>query len=267
MHHFVLIRYSVYAKTKKSWRIGRGVQHDEYKEALFEPSRLELHQKLFFDVTIPSLVAANNGNVTVLVFTSESLPELYLASLKAELDKYPWMRLVALPENIDLPASMNSEVEGELKRSGRSACYSTVRLDDDDGIGVNFFTELEKKYMSPKFYGFSISFALGYFGVFDGERFESFHSKRFPMCAQGLTFVNYYESSDHSFHDENVTIFSLGSHVKVDSVRPVVVDSRNPMYIRTVHAAADTAAGREIDKLKKIPEVSPTEVKSAVNFN
>ena len=130
----------------------------------------------------------------------------------------------------------NSAVEC-LSVDNDDVVYATVRLDDDDALHPQFFRFLGA-YLEPAFSGTCISFSKGLSGLFDGNKFTSFHNMNSINNAQGLATVSYKFSSGEVSGLKS--IYSTGiSHTRTHWKFPVIVDGSNIMYIRTVHTHGD----------------------------
>lgn len=264
-HIFIIIRYSVLTESQSSWEIGRDKNNEEYKNRLFDHNRLSLHERLFREVTVPSInsmiTAQNQDNLTVLVLTSEELPSPYLENLHDLLAPYPWFKVFPLPSNKKMYELINSTFRNELGKFNGTVCFATTRLDDDDALASGFMNEL-LKYLSPSFNGFCVSFSNGVAGIYDKNTgtYRSFHSYYYPKIALGLSYINTYEPVTKSLAFNETTIYSLGKHTTVDFKRPTIIDARNPMFLRTFHTASDSIGKAQISKIIKNPKVNNDDI-------
>lgn len=254
-HIYFIIRYSAYTRTQGLWQIGKGVSSEDYKAKLFSEDRLQLHEKLFFSVTLPSLEAISKSvEMTALVFISDELPEPYKKSLRKAEENYEWMEVARAKSHKALNQQVEQQVQKKLGRANEEMCFATVRLDDDDALAPDFGVKLAR-YLKPEFVGMGVTFPKGVFGVFDGERYTAFYHYSKPNNAQGLAFIG---STNSSLNQElPVTVLSAGSHVSLDERYPTVNDSRDIMFIRTEHEGSDliaTGRVREKDKMKSLSE-------------
>lgn len=246
-HHYVMIRYSILTKKSKSaWKIGKK-GFDEYKKSLFDKERLSLHEYLFETVTLPSLLKSKKDHpVTVMIFTSESLPEendLFLRNLS---DKYEWLKVIPLSDSVPIIPAMEDCLRMEIAREHSDVIYSTVRIDDDDAVAESFFDKLSLE-MTQGNIGKGVSFSTGYGGIFDinKRKYVSFHEMKAINIAIGLALISRYnkESSDV------VSIYGAGPHSRLHLCCPVIVSGGCHMYLRTVHAAGDFFSSEYKDKI------------------
>ncbi len=248
-----------------SWKIG-SKNPEKYKEKLFNPERLELHERLFQDVTLPSLLnqsqPLNERNYTHLIITSDQLPEKNVRNLQEIIAPYPWAKVVQVPSNGSQSKLIGNVMYQELSKFEEEVCYSTTRLDDDDALGYDFFEELNK-YISPMYAGNFISFGKGYAGVYNDNtgKMETFHEYYYPKIALGMTYINIYNPVTDSFQESEISVFFRGNHVNADIQSPTLIDSRKPLFIRTLHAESDTRGNqKKIDKIKSGKVANPIDV-------
>lgn len=244
-HIFYLIKYSVehVAEGNRSMHLAKknakkGQQ--AYKGSLFSESRLSLRERLFGNVTLPSLKRAlEYKNAHVVILAAQSLPERYRISLEQLVAGIDRVTIHYLPpvKSIDLESSrivldlLKSVVSGV---SGRH-CIATVRLDDDDALANNY-TNMLLEYIKPALAGFFVSFPLGVRLSIKRDQLiltSSYLSK----TSQGMARVEEVDVGEATYFP---TAYSGGSHFGVDKRGPVVLDSRFPAYIRTNHVDNDS---------------------------
>lgn len=263
-HKFIIIRYSLLTTKGKSWNISRNHELEEYKRILFSPSRLSTHERLFQQVTFPSLVSQNpnEDEVTLLVLTSDELPQPYKNNLYKMLKPYPWAKVLTFPCDDSVGDSLYLYLVKELDRFDEKVCYSTTRLDDDDALAPNFNKMLDL-YLHPHFSGFCISFPSGYTGIYSKEKnsFESFYYRYVPMIALGLSYINTYDPKTRAFEYEESNVYELKNHTKVDRKRPTILDGRNRTFLRTIHSESDTYGSKQVAKTKSLTEVEPDKIR------
>lgn len=250
-HIFVMIRYSVLTSSRRSWVIGRDNEFDEYKANLFSDERLSLHQDLFEKVTLPSLLQLDNQNSTILIYTSNELPEEYLNKLKLMISPYPNFKIVFAPKEKSLDISFNESLFKELTDLNDDVCYATVRLDDDDALADNYGTELIK-YVLPSLNMHAVSFPLGYLAVYEGSKYVKFVYNKQPKIALGLAYIAFFAKNGPL--PKLASVYALGNHNKVDDKVPLITNSLVPMYIRTLHEASDICSLGFDNKKNKVKD-------------
>ncbi len=246
-HVFVMIRYSVLTESKESWVIGRDATTEEYKKKLFANDRLALHQKLFFNVTLPSLRKMNAERTTVLVFTSDELPDPYLSDLMKETSGDKNIKVLKLPRDCRVIGKMENQLNKELQGFNEDVLYASVRLDDDDALSGKFFKALSK-YLTKDFVGHVVSFP-GVAGMYDNDEYSDFYAIHQSKIAMGLTLINYVKKGEKA--TKPISIYGLGNHVKVDEKAPLILDESSVMYLRTVHGQSDAYSNKLKQKMNK----------------
>lgn len=252
-HIFVMIRYSVLTESKSSWAIGRDEEVENYKRKLFLEARLDLHQDLFFNATLPSVRKLNPDKSTVLIFTSDELPSFYINSLNNEIKNDKNIKVISLPRTGRIVGQMHNVLNEELHQLPEDTLYATVRLDDDDILSSSFQDSLEK-YMNKAFVGYAISFSKGIAGIYEAGRYVSFYEIVQPKIALGLSFINFY-SRKNGLDCPPVSIYGLGNHTKIDENHPLIIESKMPLYIRTVHSQSDAFGEKLKNKMMSGKEI------------
>ncbi|WP_010276881.1 glycosyltransferase [Paenibacillus senegalensis] len=261
-HKFIMIRFSVFNPRQIGWQIAKDVQLEEYKEKLYSNERLTLRQELFQKITLPSLLALKPDpeQLTLMVCTSQELPKKFLDELMDLLRPIPWAKIIILDSQKDIITSMGESIHKELIKFNETVYYSTTRLDDDDALAVYFMDELDK-YLSFQYSDFCLSFASGFGGIYNGNSYDTFHAENIPRSAQGLTYINTFIPGK-KVNTKYLSVFGLGSHTKVDRVKPTILDSRRPMFLRTLHSNNDSVTEKHINSLRKKPLADIEEVSS-----
>ncbi len=263
-HVFVMIRYSALTESSGSWAIGRDKSFESYKETLFSPERLRLHEKLFREVTLPSLMRMDRQLTTVLIFTSDELPENHLKNLNDMVNGLDNFKIVLLPRSGKLISHMHDCLYQQLQLFKEDVCYATVRVDDDDALSNDFFKHIFE-YVKPAYQGHAISFALGVVGFFDGVKYVGFNKRKSPLTALGLSFINVFKMTDRK--PNPLSIYGLGKHSNIDERHPVIMLSKKIMYIRTMHEESDVYSLDLKKKFLKGEAVTRKEVEGIFTIN
>ena len=230
------VRYSVFSPSlSRSWRIGRAGQQ-EYLFKLFDPERLQMRRTTFSKITIPSLAAAiatcPQVKTEVHILTSTELPKLDSDFLHELANKYSFLRIFAQsPEMV----SLCRETDRFCEALSSNALVASIRIDDDDAVVSNFLSLLSEQLRAENV-GDIVSMSSGYsaIGSRDGTLIGPFSYRwRFGSCGQTLIRKS-----------KNWTgpgcIYSAGNHMTNDERFPVIVDSREPAFLRLFHEGADT---------------------------
>lgn len=250
--HTVLIRYSLFLENSKGWVLTRNTRNDldSYREQLFNHERLRGRLNLFKNFTIPGLAkqkliedrleGTNIHSFQVFLATSQELPESHKQELETLADKYKWLNICYLPsKGVRLQSVVTDYIEHLYNDFKKPILYSSIRLDDDDALSVSFLDCL-KPYTIEENIGRAITFANGYYGIYDSNsnRLIEICDYFSPKLALGLALINKYD--ENGYTNKIKTIYDAGNHTRIDRHLPVITDGRIPKYIRTVHNHADS---------------------------
>ena len=255
--HTLLIRYSLFSEDLKAWKISR-TDLESYRKQLFDEDRLNERFEMFKNITLPSLLnqkdinekigETNLNKIQVFIATSESLPIEHKKNLEQLVKDYSWVTIKYLPsKKANISSIVESYIDEAYEELGQPILFSSTRLDDDDLLSKNFYTELET-YTVNENTGRVISFSQGYWGLYDtGKNIFTHICERFsPKIALGMALIN--ERNGNGYAYKSKTIYELGNHTQVDRKVPVILDARKPMFIRTMHQQADTHSSDRIRK-------------------
>lgn len=262
-HIFVFIRYSVVLKSRKNnWIVGREDDFEGYKKSVFDPTRLRARRELFESVTLSSLDRQQSmENVTVVLMTSEELPQEEKRELYSFCESRPWLKVVELNQE---EKNYEKCVRREVKSLNDDVLYASVRLDDDDALANDFFIRM-CAYLEKENIDRIISLGLGYAGIYSDSKncFYEFKHYYYPKIAIGLAKISYYDQSNKAF--SSGSIYSDGRHTTVDQKSVTLLDSRSPSFIRLIHPSADTV-GVHDKRIAKMEVASQEEVKKHFDF-
>lgn len=236
-----------------SWNASKS-DFKKYQNTIFEENRMRMHFTLLKNVTLPSIEAQSNINfneLKVFLVTSKSLPKKEKKKIYSLLDNYSWLVIHELEDNASY-SDFDDLVIKNIKSQETSVIFSTTRLDDDDALANDFLENLNENIALHNV-GTAISFSKGLAGFFDleSQKYIALHDYMFRLNAQGLSYINYYDFTSDSFsYYPRVTVYQLGSHTKVDEIRPVMIDSRDHKWIRTIHNHSD-AYNKDFNSLAK----------------
>ncbi|WP_368449325.1 glycosyltransferase [Cobetia amphilecti] len=262
---FVLTRYSVLSKdAARSWKIGQN-SLEEYERVLFNNDRLDLHQNFFENLTLPALAKSISGSkldIHHLIFISTKLPSPYKNKIYKTVSGLEYSSIYELSPDDKTLSSIEKIVGDMLVDEEDGAVYATVRLDDDDALHPSFFKNLEV-YVNDSYTNMGVSFSRGYSGVYDGEKFSSFHKMNSINNAQGQAFISKVDKSKTLR-----TVYGLKvAHSRLHWVCPVIVDGSKDMYIRTVHQHGDFYSKEYKDKMSSNDSVDREIVFSSFELN
>ncbi|WP_334065354.1 glycosyltransferase [Alteromonas genovensis] len=262
-HIFVFIRYSVVLKARKNnWIVGREEDFDGYKSRVFDITRLKARRALFEKVTLSSIDRQTEmSNVTVVLLTSDELPEVEIDALRVLTKSRPWLKIKELNEE---EKNYERSINEEVKSLDSDLLYATVRLDDDDALAKDYFARLGM-FLDEANVNRLVSFGMGYAGLFSEQHngFTDFKRYYYPKIAIGLAKISKYNKEKDSF--SSGSIYADGKHTIVDQRSVLLLDSRDPAFVRLIHSSADTV-GVHDKKIAKMDSVELDEVSSHFDF-
>lgn len=253
---YVIIRYSVLIENSKGWQIA-DEDLEIYRNKLFNAERLKQRFDLFERITLPSLLnqtkPLSSDWIKVVIVSSESLPLWNKQKIEELVSNHNWLYIDYLPvEDRDISRFLWKDLEKEQE----DILFSTVRLDNDDALANNFFESMNP-YFKKENVGFGLSFGSGYAGFYNFElgRYEKVVDYYSPKVAIGLSHFNIYKADSKTFVSNKIkTIYHARKHVTVDLYIPLILDSRESMFIRTMHNNSDSSNNKLREaKLRKQP--------------
>lgn len=259
--NIILTRFSLYNEKIMSvgWKLGRAKSADKVLEELMDHQRLLIRSEIFFEYSLPAINLAylNGFNIKHIVMHYDKLPNWLLEKLEDAAKLYPWFNPVAIgfKDEVSFFGEIEKCVRAQTFESGKIIPVAGIRLDDDDLIGVKFFTKL-KKYLKPEFCGFCISFPKGIIGLWDSG-FKKYANFKEDKCALGLSQITLFDTNTNKF--VSPYLLSPGTHLTVDERVPTILDSTgDPVCLRTLHSTNDIMQGvsdedinRYIDRMLK----------------
>ena len=144
-HHYIITRLSVldvtptrksnsgaYSETK---RYLKEQSPEEKKAYLFNPRRLATKFNAFERMTAPSIKDQTYQGYTWLIYTSDQLPAEY----KERLERYKGakIKIIYVKNFYEMEFNLNRRLRGKKH-------YTTLRIDDDDGLNPKFLEEINK---------------------------------------------------------------------------------------------------------------------------
>lgn len=223
-------RYSLWKPGASSWKASNGQfykSEEEYRDYLYSDARLNLRASIFVGLSLPQLAAASKKhNLFHVVSYSDSLPEKHQDILEQAAEEYPFLLL-----DRQTSTALDIGLLAKEKFGGRSV-FGQYRLDDDDVLSVDFFDRVSR-YVAPPFVGMQVSLASGYTGILSAGKLSKLSHLYSPMIALGLLGVNEVRE------DGSINGPSWVRHTQSDRSNPVILDSREPVYFRALHASND----------------------------
>jgi hypothetical protein len=254
------IRYSLLQKNyKKTFNSMARFEYEEYQRQLFAEDRLRMHFHLFSTLTVPSIVAASRAapeiDLSVYILTSSELPPSHREALDALLAEHDIFKIVAVSPEVGAP-HRECILEALQSSGSESTAYAHCRLDDDDAVSGDFLGRLGS-YVRPEFVGFGVSLCSGFLVVYDeAQKISGIYEYNYPKASIGLSVVGHYDRRRHASPKDVINIYEMGSHTKLDSRIPVIIDSMKPAFLRAIHPEQDSMSS----ELKRLPEPANPEL-------
>lgn len=240
-------RFSVHQYNSGSFKATRQgntrrFDEDEYTQWLYSAERLGPRTEIFVEESLPQLAASSEVcDLVHVVHYSASLPDKYQQKLREAARQYPFIHLNEAP-GIVAPSSpskkvLNHVLKGRLPEDGVFGIY---RLDDDDVLPVNFFERMNP-YVVEEHVGWRVSFPESLTAIRTRSEYILPWSRYFPKAAAGLVSVH-QKTSDGTIHGLQTRAPTKG-HMKLDTVHPTILDSREPGFFQARHKSQDSILG------------------------
>lgn len=229
--------------------------YEAHRERVTSDENISFRLNLFRKFCLPSLcrmhdsikMGNNKTQFTVFIVTSELLSDQSKSAILQECSAHSFIQVDFQNE---IEANIKRPLMRQLKKFKEKTLFVTLRMDDDDAISNDFYTQLQP-YLSEQFSGYALSFGLGYAMIVDNEaEIIGFYPLYKPKIAIGLAYISVF-NPENGLNKYN-TVYCLSAHMKVDTRVPTIIDSRNHSYLRTVHSYSDLYSDN--DRLKSASE-------------
>jgi hypothetical protein len=209
MKTYIITRFSILDTKSDSWVITRENKNiDVLKNKLFSEERLSEKIWTLKNITYKSLISQINKNYQWLIYTSKELPMDYKSELYSLENNQ--IKIIEVEDQSDFFKKIRDYDYGDE--------YSTVRLDDDDGLNPLFVEKINQIYKKNKEYKI-VSFPKGLKITNIDEKLyvekEDFYYKKIAL---GLTMFN-------------GNIYLLGNHTKINESFNILYDETPDMYL------------------------------------
>lgn len=239
----VAIRFALLsAQNSNAFLLGRQQPYADFKAAILDSAALSRRLQLFTTIALPGLqqlasdIQQSGLPITfrVHLVTSSELPTTILQELEKLVLLHPFLQLHLQSE---AEANIRRPLLQIFQRIKTKALFITARMDDDDAIAADFF-QILRPYLSERYAGHALSFANGYQMVLDHQlKPMGFLPHYEPKIAIFLCYLVLVEADQPVPYK---TVYCLMNHRWVDQKVPLLVDARQPAFIRTVHPFSDT---------------------------
>jgi hypothetical protein len=221
-HHYIITRFSIVdSKHKGKFQTTKTMKNTRIKDYVLNPRRLSTKFNAFEQMTLPSINAQTYPHYTWLIYTSDQLPAAY----KERLEKHKTDKIkIIYVRNFD---EMNSDLSERLRGKKN---YTTIRLDDDDGLCSTFLDVINRFASNPKNRGKFISIPRGRIYTLRNKKIVYGSDVNIRRIALGLTAVGF-------------NIMNTGSHTKVHHKYKVIYPTMENAY--SLFASSQTASKRK----------------------
>ncbi len=207
---------------------GFQVEHDTIEERaayLYASSRMEERFTLFEAITLPGIKAQTDPDFTLVVVIGEAMPAEYESRLRDLCASVPQIQIRKEPPERHRP--IMQRILNETRRNKSDPCLQ-FRLDDDDGVAVDFVQELRLAASDcpgmlkrHKFVAFD--FNNGFLGSAQAEGF---------MVAEGVRAYQTAALAMYVAGGAHRSIMNFGHH-RIFHSMPSVTLNRRAMFLRS----------------------------------
>ncbi|MDT0500408.1 MULTISPECIES: glycosyltransferase [unclassified Halomonas] len=232
--YYGVTRFSVYFPRSTAWKISSQLTEHDYISQLYSDERLGPRFDIFLDRALPIYESyTERYNYKHIIQYSEELPQKWKDKLFEAKEKYPFLLLYKVRGEVDYK---NIIEEGVSFSSSGDAVVVVFRVDDDDLLSHDYLDQLSH-YAAFGFFGMSVSFSLGVVAKYQCGEYRDFRVLRKHLMSQGQATIGKFVKEEERFY-----LPSSVSHMETDLHRPVIIDSRKPAFLQTLHASQDTRA-------------------------
>jgi len=216
--HYIFTRWSVYDPTWTGWIMTRNNDSEAIKQKLFNASRLKAKFEFFEKMTYPSVKKQTYGNYEWYIYTSTLLPKEY----KDKLERLQLSNITIV--YVDCFADLERHVEKTIENVNN---FTTITLDDDDGIVPTFLEKLNKHCHTV---GTLVTFPQGLRYTIENGNIVIGGKYYFPNINLGLAAIGH-------------NIFRTGDHTKIHKTYSVISDETPDMWWCACSVFCDTNRG------------------------
>ena len=210
--HYISTRFSIFDPNIGGLRLKRNAKStQEYKNKLFDEGRLNYKFTSFELVTLPSIKKQTYKNYIWYIFTSVHLPQKFKDRLEKSIKDIKQIKCIYIDKIKDF---------NKYKKESGFDVYSTIRLDDDDGLAPNFLENINKHINNNnKSSKYCISHINGVKITIENNKIKYGKQRQQKNNAQGLCAVN-------------MDIYSCGNHTKVSDRHKTIHDKTKNMFLQ-----------------------------------
>jgi hypothetical protein len=222
---FGIIRFSFIPDDPHRFKTSRGKEGAEAIEAVLSDERLSTRFRLFEKYTLPSIIAQTDKNFRIIILASALLP----AKWRERLD-YLTRNVPQISVHYGKPQPVGQFLNAVLPELAPDEWRTTFRLDDDDGLAEDYIERLHE-IARPEFCGMCVSFPRTVHIEDDGQNTPVFYPVWTAKHSAGLAYIGK--------PGKEKTVYSAGSHTRVDEHQLTIIDSRFFSAARLFHSFND----------------------------
>jgi len=212
---YIFTRFSIYDPNSKGFNL---IHDKNYQEKLFSKQRLDKKFYIFKTLCLPHILEQEYTNWRWYIFISPKLPLYYKCQLIEMIKLYPQINIQEVLHFKEFLSFTNNIVNNQNN-------YITVRLDDDDGLSLEFL-DLLCSYSKHK--NSIVSFPYGTKVCLNNHNKliygKKMHQKNNAFGMAGINF----------------NIFNAGNHCYVHRQYRVIYDMTPNMYYVFCDEMTDT---------------------------
>ncbi|OSI09332.1 glycosyltransferase [Neisseria canis] len=218
-------RFSLYIPKSNVWNVSNFTEQ-EYIAHLFSDERMSVRAKIFAEISLPIMAKMQKQfDFLYIVLYSSILPEKWKNMLFDLQKKYPFLYLCESDNHPENPIYT-------VLKDKKDGSVAFFRLDDDDLLSVDYLENLAK-YNTKAYKNMAVSFGKGIAAFYKDDNYIDFRNVVQKYPSMGQAYIGYWENG-------NLELPPMYSHHNLDQNIPVIVDSRNIMYLQTYHKQQDT---------------------------
>jgi len=219
--HYIITRFSILDVNTTHFRLTNNNPKEEIKHLLFHPDRLDFKFDVFEKMTHPSIVGQTRTNYKWLIIASTFLPPDYKERLSAyQSDKIE----IVYVDGFNQFKSYLNDLFASLDLNG--PLYTTIRLDDDDGLCRTYLEDLES-YAIECNRGKIVNFPNGIKFSIQDRAIVMGSPMHWKNNAAGLAAIGF-------------NIYIAGAHISVSERYDVIYDNRKDAYFLCCSEHCDT---------------------------
>lgn len=230
--YFGITRFSLFLPNNPAWVLSSKFDREQYRQVLFDDSRLAKRFDLFFNYAAPIYQSfSERFSYCHIVQYSDVLPAKWQEVLFEAAARFPVIVLTEVTEEQG-KGGIGKVMMQMLSRRGATRTDRLValtRIDDDDLLSADYVDQLSQ-YVTVENVGTYVSFAKGVAARYDESGFSGFREVEKPFLAAGQAKIGSFDSRKGNFHFPGDA-----SHVRPYLVAPTIVEGKKHAFLWSQH--------------------------------